>query len=37
MQLTATEWQVTSADGLTQETITLVGAPTIDASDFVFV
>jgi Ca2+-binding RTX toxin-like protein len=36
-QATATEWLITSADGLTQEVITLVGAPTIDASDFVFV
>lgn len=36
-QLTATEWQVTSADGLTSETITLVGAPTVDISDLLFV
>jgi Ca2+-binding RTX toxin-like protein len=36
-QLTATDWQITSADGLTQETITLVGAPAIDASDYIFV
>ena len=36
-QLTATDWQITSVDGLTQETITLSGAPSIDASDFVFV
>jgi hypothetical protein len=35
--VTATEWLITSADGLTQEVITLVGAPAIDASDFVFV
>lgn len=36
-QLTATAWQVTSADGLISETITLVGAPAIDAGDFMFV
>ena len=36
-QQTATDWLITSADGLISETITLVGAPSIDASDFVFV
>jgi Ca2+-binding RTX toxin-like protein len=36
-QQTANTWLITSADGLTQETITLVGSPTIDASDFIFV
>ena len=37
VQLTATDWQINSADGLVHETITLVGAPSIDASDYVFV
>jgi Ca2+-binding RTX toxin-like protein len=36
-QVTATDWLITSADGLIQETVTLAGAPAIDASDFVFV
>jgi Ca2+-binding RTX toxin-like protein len=36
-QQTATEWFITSGDGTVQEVITLIGAPTIDASDFVFV
>ena len=36
-QQTATDWLITSADGLISETITLVGAPSVDASDFVFV
>ena len=36
-QQTATDWLITSADGLTVETITLSGAPSVDASDFVFV
>jgi hypothetical protein len=35
-QLTATTWQINSADGLTHDVVTFVGAPTIDASDFVF-
>lgn len=30
-------WRVTSADGTIQETIHLIGSPTIDASDYVFV
>ena len=37
MQQTATDWVVTSADGLISETITLSGAPTIHASDYLFV
>lgn len=37
IQLNAIQWQITSADGLIQETITLVGAPTVHASDFEFV
>ena len=37
VQQTATDWLITSADGLVSETITLVGAPAVDASDFVFV
>jgi Ca2+-binding RTX toxin-like protein len=36
-QQTATEWFITSADGSIQEVITLVGAPSIDATDYVFV
>ncbi len=36
-QLTATEWEIASADGLTRDIITLVGGPTVDASDFLFV
>ena len=37
VQQTATDWLITSADGLHTETITLVGAPAIDANDFIFV
>lgn len=29
-------WQITSANGLIQETIHLVGSPSIDASDYLF-
>lgn len=36
-QLTATSWEIGSADGTVHDIITLVGAPTVDASDFVFV
>jgi Ca2+-binding RTX toxin-like protein len=36
-QLTATVWEIGSADGTVRDLITLVGSPTIDASDFVFV
>jgi len=36
-QLTSTVWEIGSADGTVRDIITLVGAPTIDASDFVFV
>lgn len=36
VQLTATSWQINSADGLTHDVITFVGGPTIDASDFGF-
>jgi Ca2+-binding RTX toxin-like protein len=36
-QLTASDWQITSADGLIVETITLSGAPSVNASDFLFV
>jgi Ca2+-binding RTX toxin-like protein len=37
-QLTATEWEITSADGLTQEIITFVGGPSIDTTnDLIFV
>lgn len=36
VQLNANVWQITSADGLIQETITLIGAPTIEASDLMF-
>src|SRR5690606_23880905 len=36
-QQTASDWLVSSADGLVQETITLSGAPVIHASDYVFV
>jgi serralysin len=34
-QIDATTWQITSADGLTQETITLANAAAVHASDFV--
>jgi len=37
VQLTDTDWQINSANGLIHETITLAGAPTIHASDFMFV
>src|SRR5262249_46215309 len=37
VQLTATTWQINSADGLTHDVITLVGAPTVHATDFAFV
>jgi Ca2+-binding RTX toxin-like protein len=36
-QLSATEWEITSADRTLTDVITLVGAPAIDASDFQFV
>jgi Ca2+-binding RTX toxin-like protein len=36
-QLTATEWEIGSADGLHHDIITLVDGPAVDASDFVFV
>ena len=36
-QLTSTVWEIGSADGTARDLITLVGAPTIDASDFAFV
>ena len=36
-QLTATTWEIASADGLTHDIITLVGAPTVDFSDLLFV
>jgi Ca2+-binding RTX toxin-like protein len=36
-QLNATQWQINSADGTIHDVITLVGASTIDASDFAFV
>ena len=36
VQQTATDWLITSADGLTTETITLSGAPAVHASDFLF-
>lgn len=36
-QLTSTHWEIGSADGLTKDIIVLVGGPTVDASDFVFV
>ena len=35
-QLTATEWQISSADGSIHDTIVLIGAPTLDASDWHF-
>jgi Ca2+-binding RTX toxin-like protein len=35
--LSGDAWRITSADGTIQETIHLIGAPTIDASDYVFV
>ena len=37
VQLTATTWQINSADGLTHDVITLAGAPTVDPGDFVFI
>ncbi len=37
VQQNATDWLITSADGLISETIILMGAPAVDASDFVFV
>jgi hypothetical protein len=37
VQLNATTWQINSADGLTHDVITLAGAPSIDAGDFVFI
>jgi serralysin len=36
IQLNATTWQVTSADGLTQEVITLSNAAAVHASDVIF-
>lgn len=36
-QYSATEWYVASANGSILEVITLVGAPTLDPSDYVFV
>ena len=35
-QLTATEWQISSADGSIHDTIVLIGAPALDASDWHF-
>jgi Ca2+-binding RTX toxin-like protein len=35
-QLTASEWRVSSADGAIQEIFTLVGAPALDPSDYMF-
>jgi trimeric autotransporter adhesin len=35
-QYSATEWIVSSANGSIQEVITLIGAPTLDASDYMF-
>jgi Ca2+-binding RTX toxin-like protein len=35
-QLTATEWRISSADGSIQDTIVLIGAPALDASDWHF-
>jgi Ca2+-binding RTX toxin-like protein len=37
MQMSATEWMVSSADGSVQEVFTLVGGPPLHASDYVFV
>jgi hypothetical protein len=36
-QASATEWLITSGDGTIEEIITLVGAPAVDASDYMFV
>ena len=36
-QLTATEWEVGSADGVHHDIITLVGAPALHASDFALI
>jgi Ca2+-binding RTX toxin-like protein len=36
IQLTATTWEITSADGTIHDVITLAGAPTVDASDVTF-
>jgi Ca2+-binding RTX toxin-like protein len=36
-QLDATHWQITSADGLTVDVITVANGASIDASDFIFV
>jgi Ca2+-binding RTX toxin-like protein len=37
VHLTGDTWQITSANGLVQETIHLVGSPDIHVSDYVFV
>jgi serralysin len=37
VQLDATHWEITSADGLTVETITLSNGASVHASDFIFV
>jgi hypothetical protein len=37
IQLDATHWEITSADGLTIETITLANGASVHASDFIFV
>ena len=37
MQQTATDWVITSADGLISETITLSGAPAVGTLDYLFV
>ena len=37
MQQTATDWVITSADGLISETITLAGAPAVGTLDYLFV
>jgi serralysin len=36
-QIDATHWQITSADGLTVDVITLSNGASVDASDFIFV
>lgn len=35
IQVTATQWTIASADGSLSETITFVGGPAIDATDYV--
>ncbi|MEZ5994354.1 MAG: hypothetical protein R3C25_01225 [Hyphomonadaceae bacterium] len=36
IQLNATQWQITSADGLIVDVITFANAATIDPSDYIF-